>query len=90
MFEKMDISSRLNDFGGFPVPAQPPADDRAHRRGARARRHRRRPGAASVLEHTVAQARARVLMDTRVDALRRWQARDADRDGHAPPTSCAP
>jgi predicted Zn-dependent protease len=37
----------------------------------------------SVLEHTVAQARARVLMDTRVDALRRWQSRDADRDGTA-------
>jgi len=35
----------------------------------------------SVLEHTVAQARASVLMDPRTDALRRWQARDADRDG---------
>jgi hypothetical protein len=41
------------------------------------------PARVSVLEHTVAQARARVLMDTRVDALRRWQARDADRDGTA-------
>jgi beta-barrel assembly-enhancing protease len=37
----------------------------------------------SVLEHTVAQARASVLMDPRTDALRRWQARDADRDGSA-------
>ena len=37
----------------------------------------------SVLEHTLAQARARVLMDTRVDALRRWQSRDADREGNA-------
>jgi predicted Zn-dependent protease len=38
---------------------------------------------ASVLEHTVAQARASVLMDPRTDALRRWQARDADREGSA-------
>ena len=37
----------------------------------------------SVLEHTVAQARASVLMDPRTDALRRWQGRDADRDGSA-------
>ncbi|HJW12753.1 MAG TPA: hypothetical protein VJ598_13235, partial [Albitalea sp.] len=32
----------------------------------------------SVLEHTLAQARARVLMDPRADTLRRWQALDAD------------
>jgi len=41
------------------------------------------PALASVLEHTVAQARASVLMDPRTDALRRWQARDADRGGTA-------
>jgi predicted Zn-dependent protease len=33
---------------------------------------------ASVLEHTAAQARARVLGDTRVESLRRWQPLDAD------------
>ena len=33
---------------------------------------------ASALEHTAAQARARVLMDTRVESLRRWQPLDAD------------
>ncbi len=41
-----------------------------------------RPGAAapaSALEHTAAQARSRVLMDARFDALRRWQALDGDR-----------
>src|SRR5206468_10931680 len=32
----------------------------------------------SVLEHTLAQARSRVLMDSRFDALRRWQALDGD------------
>lgn len=41
------------------------------------------PALPSVLEHTVAQARASVLMDPRTDALRRWQARDADRGGSA-------
>jgi predicted Zn-dependent protease len=32
-----------------------------------------------VLEHTLAAARSRVLMDPRTDALRRWQALDGDR-----------
>ena len=31
------------------------------------------------LEHTAAQARSRVMMDARFDALRRWQALDGDR-----------
>jgi predicted Zn-dependent protease len=31
----------------------------------------------SVLAHTVAQARSKVMMDTRMDALRRWQGLDA-------------
>jgi len=34
---------------------------------------------ASALEHTAAQARSRVMMDARFDALRRWQALDGDR-----------
>ena len=39
------------------------------------------PVAASIspLEHTAAQARSRVMMDARFDALRRWQALDGDR-----------
>jgi predicted Zn-dependent protease len=83
MFEKMDISMRLNDFGGFPyLRTHPLTVERIGEARARAG-----IGTAtarvSVLEHTVAQARARVLMDTRVDALRRWQGRDADRDGSA-------
>jgi predicted Zn-dependent protease len=32
-----------------------------------------------LLEHALAAARARVLMDTRTDALHRWQALDGDR-----------
>ena len=87
MFERMDRSSRLNDYGGFPYLRSHPLT--VERIGeARARASARDgngsvgpPPPGSVLEHTVAQARASVLMDPRNDALRRWQARDADRDG---------
>jgi len=83
MFEKMDLSMRLNDFGGFPyLRSHPLTVERIGEARARAGIVAA-PARVSVLEHTVAQARARVLMDTRVDALRRWQARDADRDGTA-------
>jgi predicted Zn-dependent protease len=34
MFERLQLSARLNDDGGFPLPAQPPADHRAHGRHA--------------------------------------------------------
>ena len=90
MFERMDKSARLNDFGGFPyLRTHPLTVERIGEARARASAFEgsARGGSAaaaapvSVLEHTVAQARARVLMDTRVDALRRWQARDADREG---------
>ncbi len=80
MFEKLDASSRFNDGGGFPyLRSHPLTTERIGEARARA-------GAAvgvgafgslpSVLEHSLAQARARVLMDPRVDALRRWQALD--------------
>jgi len=83
MFEKMDVSMRLNDFGGFPyLRTHPLTVERIGEARARAGIVAA-PARVSVLEHTVAQARARVLMDTRVDALRRWQARDADREGTA-------
>ena len=93
MFEKMDMSARLNDYGGFPyLRTHPLTVERIGEARARAGIGPSTPKVAaaeaagarvSVLEHTVAQARARVLMDTRVDALRRWQGRDADRDGNA-------
>ena len=85
MFEKMDQSSRLNDFGGFPyLRTHPLTVDRIGEARARASARAASANAAApgaVLEHVVAQARARVLMDPRVDALHRWQARDADRAG---------
>jgi predicted Zn-dependent protease len=83
MFEKMDVSTRLNDYGGFPYLRSHPLT--VERIGeARARAGMGAPPArGSILEHTAAQARARVLMDTRVDALRRWQSRDAATEGTA-------
>ena len=83
MFEKMDLSMRLNDYGGFPyLRTHPLTTERIGEAKARAGIATTAPR-VSVLEHTVAQARARVLMDPRVDALRRWQERDADREGSA-------
>jgi predicted Zn-dependent protease len=84
MFEKMDASSRLNDFGGFPyLRTHPLTVERIGEARARAGLAPAAVSRVSVLEHTVAQARARVLMDPRVDALRRWEARDADKEGSA-------
>ncbi|HEX4233925.1 MAG TPA: M48 family metalloprotease [Caldimonas sp.] len=118
MFEKMDRSARLNDFGGFPyLRTHPLTVERIGEARARASAREaqitsctvgpdgvcRMPGSTiivgkgspgeglfasdiagngSVLEHTVAQARASVLMDPRTDALRRWQGRDADHEGN--------
>ena len=78
MFEKMDTSTRLNDYGGFPyLRTHPLTVERIGEARSRASMSAAGPR-VSVLEHTVAQSRARVLMDKRVDALRRWQGRDAD------------
>ena len=78
MFEKLSQSSRLNDSGGFPyLRSHPLTTERIGE--ARARLGTAEPTApASVLEHAAAQARAKVLMDARQEALRRWQSRDAD------------
>jgi predicted Zn-dependent protease len=83
MFEKLDHSSRLNDSGGFPYLRTHPLN--AERIGeARARLGTAPPAPpVSVLAHAAAQARARVLMDSRVDALRRWAALEAP--ANAPP-----
>ena len=79
MFEKLDVAARLNDFGGYPyLRSHPLTSERIGE--ARSRLGTAAPVApVSRLEHSVAQARARVLMDSRFDALRRWQALDGDR-----------
>ena len=79
MFEKLDQSSRLNDAGGYPyLRSHPLTSERIGEARARMGAAPQAP-AVGVLEHTAAQARARVMMDARYDALRRWQALDGDR-----------
>ena len=84
MFEKMEQSSRLNDAGGYPyLRSHPLTSERIGE--ARARMGTAAAAApVSLLEHTAAQARARVMMDARFDALRRWQALDGDRVATTP------
>ncbi len=78
MFEKLEQASRLNDSNNYPyLRSHPLTSERIGE--ARARLGTTpAPPPVSVLEHTAAQARARVLMDARVDSLRRWQAMDGD------------
>ena len=84
MFEKLDQSSRLNDGGAFPYLRSHPLT--SERIGEARNRLGSGPalGRGGTVEHQLAQARARVLMDSRVDSLRRWQAMDADRAGSTP------
>lgn len=75
MFEKLEHASRLNDSGGFPYLRTHPLN--AERIGAARSRvgmAATSPAPVSQLAHAVAQARSKVMMDARVDALRRWQA----------------
>lgn len=80
MFEKLEHSYRLNDSGGFPyLRSHPLTSERIGEARARLGTAER-AAPVSVLEHSLAQARARVLMDSRVNSLRRWQAQKAAAD----------
>ncbi|HRP28833.1 MAG TPA: M48 family metalloprotease [Burkholderiaceae bacterium] len=79
MFDKLENASRLMDDGNYPYLRSHPLT--VERIGEA----RARLGGASVpvytgdiLEHAIAQARSRVLMDPRVESLRRMQDLDAD------------
>lgn len=81
MFEKMDVSTRLNDYGNYPyLRSHPLTVERIGEARARLGATPAGPQPSS-FEHAAAQARARVLMDARTDALRKWQARDAVVEG---------
>jgi predicted Zn-dependent protease len=78
MFEKLEQSSRLNDSGGFPyLRSHPLTTERIGAARARLGTTSVKPP-VSLLSHVLAQARARVLMDSRAQALQRWQAGDRD------------
>ena len=91
MFERLQKASRLNDSGNFPyLRSHPLTTERIGE--ARARVEAGEAGSTAVLpavvlvtgsiatplEHTAALARARVLMDVRVESLQRWQRVDAE------------
>jgi beta-barrel assembly-enhancing protease len=76
MFEKLERSARLNDSGGFAYLRSHPLNSErigeARLRAGPQSTPKEIP-ASGVPWHTLARARARVLMDTRAVALRRWQ-----------------
>ncbi len=81
MFERLESAYRLTDSGSFPyLRSHPLTVDRIGEARARVdavpatvARAVLRP----TLDHQLMQARARVLMDTSVQSLRRWQATEA-------------
>ncbi len=82
MFEKLEQASRLNDSGSFPYLRSHPLT--SERIGAARARLGTGDGSRSAgapvsrIAHVLAQARARVLMDGRVAALRRWQSSEPE------------
>ena len=77
MFEKLDSANRLNDSGAFPyLRSHPLTVDRISEARARIALSGAKPG-ADPLEHVIMAARARVLMDSSADGLRRQQQRVA-------------
>jgi predicted Zn-dependent protease len=80
MFEKLDHANRLNDSGAFPyLRSHPLSTERIGEARMRAGTSAAAatPDAAALLPHALMQARARVLMDASVTALRRQQGLDA-------------
>lgn len=78
MFEKLENAYRLNDSGAFPyLRSHPLTVERIGEARARVEAAATRSSARSPLDHQLMQARARVLMDGSVAALRRQQALDA-------------
>ena len=75
MFEKLQQSSRLNDSGGFPyLRTHPLTTERIADMQSRVRQSdRANTHPVTTLEHAMVAARARVLSDSAVDALRIWE-----------------
>jgi predicted Zn-dependent protease len=73
MFEKLQQSTRLNDAGGFPyLRSHPLSTERMADMQARIPSQAALTPAAPVGEHLLIAARARVLSNPAVDALRHW------------------
>jgi len=91
MFEKLQQASRLNDSGGFPYLRSHPLTtermaDMQARLGPPDAATKAKPYSGNPLVHAMVAARARVLSNAAVDALRTWTtAADATRLGRLPP-----
>jgi predicted Zn-dependent protease len=74
MFEKLQQSSRLNDYGGFPyLRSHPLTTERMADMQSRVHQSdKATTGPVTTLEHAMVAARARVLSNPSVDALRVW------------------
>lgn len=73
MFDKLQQSTRLNDAGGFPyLRSHPLSTERMADMQARIPAQATALPAAPVAEHLLIAARARVLSNPAVDALRHW------------------
>ena len=78
MFEKLEHAARLNDSGNFPyLRSHPLTVDRIGEARARLGPGPVAAPPAAQLDHVLARARARVLMETRSEALQRWQGAEA-------------
>jgi predicted Zn-dependent protease len=86
MFEKLESANRLNDSGAFPyLRSHPLTVDRISEARARTALSGA-PAPVDTLEHALMGARARVLMDTSAEGLRRQRERVAavEAQGAAP------
>ncbi|WP_348754167.1 M48 family metalloprotease [uncultured Aquincola sp.] len=86
MFEKLENASRLNDSGNYPyLRSHPLTTERIGEARMRAQAAAQSAPAVPTPEHLVMQARARVLGDTSVGALRRIQSQSAEPERSLPP-----
>ena len=74
MFEKLQQASRLNDTGGFPyLRSHPLTTERMSDMQTRAGQRAADTAPVLTMEHAMVSARARVLANSNVDALRLWE-----------------
>ena len=79
MFDKLENASRLMDDGNYPyLRSHPLTVERIGEARARLGTGNAPLYTGDILEHAIAQARSRVLMDPRVESLRRMQDLDAN------------
>jgi predicted Zn-dependent protease len=85
MFGKLDLANRLNDNGSYPyLRSHPLTLERQSEARLRTQGLAGAAPSASPWMHALMSARARVLMDTSVTALRRLQELPGPRPGHGP------